>query len=57
MKLVLYYSTEMELIMSWSWMETINKLKGDSEGNCVMQAAISIRLNPTHNPQTWVKEL
>jgi hypothetical protein len=57
MKLVLYYSTEMELIMSWSWMEPMNKLKGDAEVNCVMQAVISIRLNPTHNPLTWVKEL
>jgi hypothetical protein len=34
-----------------------HRLRGVSEGNCVMQAAISSRLNPTHNPPTWVKEL
>jgi hypothetical protein len=32
-------------------------VEGVSEGNCVIQAAIASRLNPTHNPPTWVKEL
>jgi hypothetical protein len=43
--------------MSWSWMESRHKLKGNSEGNFVMQADISSRTNITHSPQTWVKEL
>jgi hypothetical protein len=37
-------------------MEPMHKLKGNSEGNYVIQAAISSRLNPTHNPPKWVKE-
>jgi hypothetical protein len=37
-------------------MEPRNRLKGNSEGNYVMQAAISSILNPTQNPPTWVKE-
>jgi hypothetical protein len=32
------------------------QVEGNSERNCAMQAAILIRLNPTHNPPTWVKE-
>jgi hypothetical protein len=38
-------------------MEPRHKLKGNSGEKFVMQAAISSRLNPTHNPPTWVKEL
>jgi hypothetical protein len=55
--LCLCYFTEMEFLMSWSWMEPRHKLKGNSRGNYAIQAAISSRLNPTHNPPTWVKEL
>jgi hypothetical protein len=33
------------------------QVEGDSGENCVIQDAISSRLNPTHNPPTWVKEL
>jgi hypothetical protein len=43
--------------MGWSWMEPRHKFKGNSEENCMMKAAISIRLNPTHNTTTWVKEV
>jgi hypothetical protein len=57
MRLCLCYLTEMESLMSWSRMEPRHKLKGNSEENCVMQPAISSRLNPTQNPPTWVKEL
>jgi hypothetical protein len=57
MKLCLYYFTEMEFLMVWLWMDPRHKLKGNSEENCVMQAAISSRLNPTHNTPIWVKEL
>jgi hypothetical protein len=57
MRLCLCYFTDMESQMSWSWMEPRHKLKGDSGENCVMQAAIPSRLNPTHNPPTRVKEL
>jgi hypothetical protein len=57
MKLCLCYFTEMEFLMSWSCMDPRHKLKSNSEENCVMQAAISSRLNPTHNPPTWVKDL
>jgi hypothetical protein len=49
MKLCLFYLTEKEFLTSWSWMEPRHKLKGNSEENCVMQAAISRRLNPTHS--------
>jgi hypothetical protein len=38
-------------------MEPRHKLKGNSEENYVMQAAISSRLNPTHNPPTCLKEV
>jgi hypothetical protein len=37
-------------------MEPRQKLKGNLEGNCAMQADISSRLNPTHNPPIWVKD-
>jgi hypothetical protein len=32
------------------------QVQGNSEGNYVIQAAISSILNPTQNPPTWVKE-
>jgi hypothetical protein len=51
-RICLCYFTEMESQMSWSWMEPRHKLKGNSGEKCVMQAAISSRLNPTHNPPT-----
>jgi hypothetical protein len=57
MRLCICYFTDMEFLMSWSWMEPRHKFKGGSEENCVMQVSISSRLNPTHNPPTWVKEL
>jgi hypothetical protein len=57
MRLFLCYFTEMDSQMSWSWMDPRHKLKGNSRENCVMQAVISSRLNPTHNPPTWMKEL
>jgi hypothetical protein len=47
----------MDFLTSWSWIEPRHKLKGNSEENCAMQAAISSILNPTHNPPTWVREL
>jgi hypothetical protein len=36
-------------------MDPRHKLKASSEVNCVMQVAISIKLNHTHNLPTWVK--
>jgi hypothetical protein len=33
------------------------QVEGVSEGNCAMQADISSRLIPKHNPPTWLKEL
>jgi hypothetical protein len=33
------------------------QVEGNSGENCVMQAAISSRLKPTHNPPTWEKDL